>query len=163
MAELLVASFQRGGEDKREGRSRTQRILNREVDINRRDYRNRDRSDEARSDIFESLSLPSSSTAPNFSNEQTEIQMRSVDMAAYSAASARDQVSELSSQIHDLAQSMREQFDRIRYDMDKERARSRDEHEQERMEWRKEREALQNKIDQLLAVVAQQNKGKEHE
>ena len=163
MAELLVASFQRGGDDKGEGRRRAQRILNREVDINRSDYRNRDRSDEDRSDVFQSFGLPSSSKAPNFSNKRTESEMRSVDMAAYSAASARDQVSELSSQIHDLAQSMREQFDRIRYEMDKERARSRDEHEQERMEWRKEREALQNKIDQLLAVVAEQNKGKEHE
>jgi len=89
--------------------------------------------------------------------------MHSMDRSMHSAASARDHVSELPSQIHDLAQSMKEQFERIRYDMERERARSRDEHEKERMEWRKEREALQQKIDQLLAIVAQQNKGKEHE
>jgi hypothetical protein len=58
---------------------------------------------------------------------------------------------------------MREQFDRIRYEMEKERARSRDEQEKERLEWRKEREALQQRIDQLIAIVAKQNKGKDHE
>jgi hypothetical protein len=58
---------------------------------------------------------------------------------------------------------MKEQFDRIRDEMDKERARSRHEQEQERMEWRKEREALQKRIDQLIAIVAEQNKGKDHE
>ena len=48
-------------------------------------------------------------------------------------------------------------------EMDKERARSRHEQEQERMEWRKEREALQKRIDQLIAIVAEQYKGKDHE
>jgi signal recognition particle GTPase len=52
---------------------------------------------------------------------------------------------------------------KIQDEMDKERARSRHEQEQERMEWRKEREALQNKIDQLIAIVAEQSKGKENE
>jgi len=47
--------------------------------------------------------------------------------------------------------------------MDKERARSRHEQELERMEWRKEREALQKRIDQLIAIVAKQNKGKDNE
>lgn len=163
MAELLVASFQRGGEGKERGRNRTERIFTREVDINKRDFRTRNRSDEDRSDVFQSLSLPSSSMAPSFSKRRSESEMHSMDMSMHSAASARDHVSELPSQIHDLAQSMKEQFERIRYDMEKERARSRDEHEKERMEWRKEREALQQKIDQLLAIVAQQNKGKEHE
>jgi small-conductance mechanosensitive channel len=89
--------------------------------------------------------------------------MHSADMSMHSVASSRDHVGELHSQIHDLTQSMREQFDLIRYEMEKERARSREEKEEERLEWRKEREALQQRIDQLIAIVAKQNKGKDHE
>jgi len=159
-AEFLVASFKRGGV---EGRSRTQRIFTREVDINQRDFRKQNRSDEDRPDSLPSMSLPSNSIPPAFSKREGLSEMHSVDMSMHSIASARDYVSELPAQIHELAQSMKEQFNRIRDEMDKERARSRHEQEQERMEWRKEREALQNKIDQLIAIVAQQNKGKDHE
>jgi len=157
-AEFLVATFKRGGV---EGRSRNQRIFTREVDINQRDFRKMDRSDEDRSDSLQSMSLPSSSIAPKSSIQQSVSEMHGVDMSMHSIASARDYVSELPSQIHDLSQSMKEQFNRIRDEMDKERARSRHEQEQERMEWRKEREALQNKIDQLIAIMAKQSKGKE--
>jgi len=163
MAELLVASFQRGGRGDEEGRSRGQRIFTREVDINQRNSRKQLRSDDGRSDVLQSLSLPSNLVAPRFSKNTSPSEMHSVDLSMHSAASARDHVSELPAQIHELAQSMREQFDRIRDEMDKERARSRHEQEQERMEWRKEREALQKRIDQLIAIVAQQNKGKENE
>ena len=163
MAELLVASFQRGGVGESEGRSRTQRIFTREVDINQRDFRKKDRSDEDRSDSLPSMGLPSSSIPSTFSKRESLSEMHSVDMSMHSIASARDYVSELPSQIHELAQSMKEQFNRIRDEMDKERARSRHEQEQERMEWRKEREALQKRIDQLIAIVAEQSKGKENE
>jgi hypothetical protein len=163
MAELLVASFQRGGGIDREGRSRTERIFTRDVDSRKRDFRKMDRSAEDRSDSLQSMSLPSSSIPSAFSKRESLSEMHSVDMSMHSIASARDHVSELPAQIHELAQSMKEQFNWIRDEMDKERARSRHEQEQERMEWRKEREALQEKIDQLIAIVAKQNKGKENE
>ena len=162
-AELLVASFQRGGRGDREGGSRTHRPLMRDVDINQRDFRKQNRSDEDRSDSLQSMSLPSNSIAPAFAIKQSASEMHSVDMSMHSIASARDHVSELPAQIHELAQSMKVQFDRIRDEMDKERARSRHEQEQERMEWRKEREALQKRIDQLITIVAEQYKGKDHE
>jgi DNA-binding transcriptional MerR regulator len=163
MAELLVASFQRGGRGDREGGSRTHRPLMRDVDINQRDFRKQNRSDEDRFDSLQSMSLPSNSIPPAFAIKQSASEMYSVDMSMHSIASARDHVSELPAQIHELAQSMKEQFGRIRDEMDKERARSRHEQEQERMEWRKEREALQKRIDQLIAIVAEQYKGKDHE
>jgi len=163
MAELLVASFQRGGGGEREGRSRTERILTRDVDSRQRDFRKLDRSDEDRSGSLQSRSLPSNSIPAAFSKNARFSEMHSVDMSMHSVASTRDHVGEMHSQIDKLTQSMREQFDRIRYEMEKERARSRDEQEEERMEWRKEREALQQRIDQLIAIVAKQNKGKDHE
>jgi hypothetical protein len=89
--------------------------------------------------------------------------MHSNNMSLHSAASSRDSLDQLQSQIHDLNQSMRDQFDRIGYQMEKERARLREELEHERLDRRKEREVLQEKINQLIAIVAQQNKGKDHE
>ena len=89
--------------------------------------------------------------------------MHSVDMSMKSAASSRDSLDQLQSQIYDLNQSMKDQLNRIRFDMDKERARLREDLEHERLDRRKEREALQEKIDQLIAIVAKQNKGKENE
>lgn len=163
MAELLVASFQRGGGGEREGRSPAERIFTRDVDFRKRDIRKHNRGNEEGLDALQSMSLPSNSIPPTFAIRQSASEMHSVDMSMHSIASARDHVSELPAQIHELAQSMKEQFDRIRDEMDKERARSRHEQEQERMEWRKEREALQKRIDQLIAIVAQQNKGKDHE
>ena len=159
-AEFLVASFKRGGV---EGRSRTERILTRDVDSRQRDFRKLDRSDEDRSGSLQSRSLPSNSIPTAFSKNARFSEMHSVDMSMHSVASSRDHVGELHSQIHDLTQSMREQFDRIRHEMERERARSREEKEEERLEWRKEREALQQRIDQLIAIVAKQNKGKDHE
>lgn len=167
MAELLVASFQKGGGGDREGRSRTQRIFTREVDINQRDFRKMDRSDEDRLDALQSVSLPSSSIPSAFSKRESLSEMHSADMSMHSTASSRDSLdqlqSQLQSQIYDLNQSMKDQLNRIRFDMDKERARLREDLEHERLDRRKEREALQEKIDQLIAIVAKQNKGKDHE
>jgi len=195
MAELLVASFQRGGGGEREGRSRTERILTRDVDSRQRDFRKLDRSDEDRSGSLASMSLPSSSIPSAFSKRQSHAEMDSVDMSMHSAVSARDQAEKLQSQMHEITKPMQEQFekirheidksrdrldrlrsdlndmtesigrgfDQIRHEMEKERARSREEKEEERLEWRKEREALQQRIDQLIAIVAKQNKGKDHE
>jgi len=163
MAELLVASFQRGGGGERERGSRTHRPLMRDVDINQCDFRKIDRSDEDRSSTLQSMSLPSSSISSAFSKKQSLSEMYSNDMSLHSAASSRDSLDQLQSQIHDLNQSMRDQFDRISYQMEKERARLREELEHERLDRRKEREVLQEKINQLIAIVAQQNKGKDHE
>jgi DNA-binding transcriptional MerR regulator len=145
MAELLVASFQRGGGVDREGRSRTERIFTRDVDSRKRDFRKMDRSAEDRSDSLQSMSLPSSSIPSAFSKSESLSEMHSVDMSMKSAASSRDSLDQLQSQIYDLNQSMKDQLNRIRFDMDK------------------EREALQKRIDQLIAIVAEQSKGKENE
>ena len=59
--------------------------------------------------------------------------------------------------------TLQDQLNRIRYDMDKERARLREDLEHERLDRRKERQALQEKIDQLIAIVAKQNKEKDNE
>jgi hypothetical protein len=163
MAELLVASFQRGGGVDREGRSRTERIFTRDVDSRKRDFRKMDRSAEDRSDSLQSMSLPSSSIPSEFSKKESLSEMHSADMSMQSTASSRDSLDQLQSQIYDLNQSMKDQLNRIRFDMDKERARLREDLEHERLDRRKEREALQEKIDQLIAIVAKQNKGKDHE
>ena len=89
--------------------------------------------------------------------------MHSADMSMQSVAISRDHVGELQSQIHQLNQSMQDQLNRIRYDLDKERARLREDLEHERLDRRKERQALQEKIDQLIAIVAKQNKEKDNE
>ena len=156
MAELLVASFQRGGGSDREGRSLGQSSV-------KRDFRKIDRSDEDRSGSLQSRNLPSNSIPSAFSKNARFSEMHSADMSMDSVASSRDHVDKLHLQIQELTQSMREQFDRIRYEIERERARSRDEQEQERMEWRKEREALQKRIDQLIAIVAKQDKGNDNE
>jgi len=149
MAELLVASFQREGG---EGRSRVERNLLREVDLRKQDFRKQDRSDASRSDIFSSMNLSSSA-----------MDSQSMAMSMKSAAISRDSLDQLQSQIHHLNQSMQDQLNRIRYDMDKERARLREDLEHERLDRRKERQALQEKIDQLIAIVAKQNKEKDNE
>jgi hypothetical protein len=162
-AELLVASFQRGGGIEREGRSRTERILTRDVDSRKRDFRKMDRSDEDRSVSLQSRSLPSNSVDPRFFKNASFSEMHSADMSMQSVAISRDHVGELQSQIHQLNQSMQDQLNRIRYDLDKERARLREDLEHERLDRRKERQALQEKIDQLIAIVAKQNKEKDNE
>ena len=162
-AEFLVASFKRGGGGEREGRSRTERILTRDVDSRKRDFRKMDRSDEDRLDALQSVSLPSSSIPSAFTKRESLSEMHSADMSMQSTASSRDSLDQLQSQIYDLNQSMKDQLNRIRFDMDKERARLREDLEHERLDRRKEREALQEKIDQLIAIVAKQNKGKDHE
>jgi hypothetical protein len=149
MAELLVASFQRGGGSGREGRSLSQGTV-------KRDFRKMDRSDEDRSGSLQSRSLPSNSVDPRFYKNASFSEMHSADMSMQGVGSPRDHVGELHSQIDKLTQSMREQFDRIRFEIEKERARSRDEHERERFDWRKEREILHSHIDELNQSMREQ-------
>ena len=142
MAELLVASFQNGG-----GLGRNPR-----------------RAQDSRPTLFESLRAPSKAVDRSHLKRSTSADLQSFDMSMKSAAaSSRSDLDQLQSQIHDLNQSMRDQFDRISYQMEKERARSREELEYERLDRRKEREELQKRIDQLIAIVAKQNKGTQDE
>lgn len=170
MAELLVASFQNGGAL---GRSASGRNAAGQAPIIDIDYQKRispklaanpGRVQDSRPTLFESLRDPSKNVDRSQLKHSTSADLQSFDMSMKSAtASSRSDLDQLQSQIHDLNQSMRDQFDRISYQMEKERARSREELEHERLDRRKEREELQNRIDQLIAIVAKQNKGTQDE
>jgi hypothetical protein len=137
MAELLVASFQRGGGADGGGRNRNERIFTRDVDSRKRDFRKMDRSAEDQSNSLQPMSLPSSSIPSAFSKRESLSEMHSVDMSMHSSASSRDSLDQLKTQIYDLSQSMKDQLNRIRFDMDKERARLREDLEHERLDRRK--------------------------
>ena len=170
MAELLVASFQNGGALGRNASGRNTAGRTPIIDI---DYQKRvspklaahsGRVQDSRPTLFESLRDPSKNVDRSQLKRSTSADLQSFDMSMKSAAaSSRSDLDQLQSQIHDLNQSMRDQFDRISYQMEKERARSREELEHERLDRRKEREELQNRIDQLIAIVAKQSKGTQDE
>jgi len=168
MAELLVASFQNGGAlgPSASGRNTGGRTLIIDIDYQKRVSpkftANSRGAQDSRPTLFESLRDPSKDRT--HSKRTTSADLQNFDMSMKSAASSsRSDLDQLQAQIHDLNQSMRDQFDRISYQMEKERARSREELEHERLDRRKEREELQKRIDQLIAIVAKQNKGTQDE
>ena len=165
MAELLVASFQHSGAL---GRSAKARNVVRDIDYQKstssKFASNLGRIQDNKPTLFESLRAPSKDVDRSGSKRTTSADLQSFDMSMKSvAASSRSDLDQLQSQMHDLNQSMREQFDRMRFQMEQERARLREELEHERLIRRKEREELQKSIDQLIAIVAKQNKGTQDE
>jgi hypothetical protein len=165
MAELLVASFQNGGALGRNPGGRTPIIdIDHQKRISPKFAANSGSVQDSRPTLFESPRDPSKAVDRSHVKRSTSADLQSFDMSMKSAAtSSRSDLDQLQAQIHDLNQSMRDQFDRISYQMEKERARSREELEHERLDRRKEREELQNRIDQLIAIVAKQNKGTQDE
>ena len=164
MAELLVASFQNGGAI---GRNLRGRAMVRDIDYQKRispkSASNVGRMQDNSPTLFESLRVPTKDVDRSASKRSNSADLQSFDMSMNDAASARSDLDQLQSQMQDLKQSMRDQFDRISHQMEQERARLREELEHERLVRRKEREELQKSIDQLIAIVAKQNKGTQDE